>query len=380
MPRRESVRQLGLAARVVFLAAGLVAFGLLACSGSTPPILSCEPHGGITPDCRFQNPEDLVTSPSGQFILVSQLGDMEGARSGSLVAYAPATGAIEGLYPPAGAAPGGAEAIWGEAGCPPPDLTVFAPHGIDIERLDHGPHALYVINHGGRESVEMFEVRDSGTRVELVWRGCVLAPEQGYFNDLVVLRSGDFWVSQMFPRDAHVLWAALRMRFTGYAPGFAYHWNAEGGFRKVPGSEVKFANGIEKSPDERYLFLASYFGDEVVKIDSIAGERIGSAPVASPDNLTWSPTGELLAASHHASMADMLACRDLQEGSCGFRFQIVAIAPDDLTSRMLLDHAGPPLGAATVALPFGDHVYLGTFAGDRVARLDASILAPARQP
>jgi hypothetical protein len=36
------------------------------------------------------------------------------------------------------------------------------------------------------------------------------------------------------------------------------------------------------------------------------------------------------------------------------------------------------MGAATVALPFGDAVYLGTFAGDRIARVDASILARPR--
>ena len=362
--------------------------GLLAgCSGGAAPILTCEPAGGITPDCRFQNPEDLVASPAGGFILVSQFGDLEGRRAGSLVAYDPDTGAIAPLFPAAEAlAPHAAEPAadaasqaggWGEADCAPPPTELFSPHGIDIQRLDDGTHALYVINHGGRESIEMFEVVERDARVRLIWRGCVIAPAHGYFNDLVVLGNGDFWVSQMFPRHANVIWAALRMQFSGYSPGYAYHWSPAAGFTRMAGTDVKLANGVEKSADERYLYLNSYLGNELVKIDTRSGTRMGSASVSGPDNLAWSPTGELLVASHHASIADTLACQDIEAGNCGFRFQVIAIDPDTLATRVLLDHEGPPIGAATVALPFGDQVYLGTFAGDRIARFSAALLEPS---
>ena len=348
------------------------ALPLLAACGGAPQITSCEPADGITPDCRFQNPEDLVVSPQGQFILVSQMGDMEGDLPGSLVAFAPATGEVQPLFPATDSVQ--ATQGWGETACSPPER--FSPHGIHLEQLDSGAHALYVINHAARESVEMFEVLEDEQSLELVWRGCVLAPEHGYFNDLVVLRNGDFWVSQMFPRDANVIWAALRMQFTDYAPGYAYHWSPGGGFERLPGTDAKFANGIEKSADERHVFLNSYFGDELIKVDTVTGTRLGSVSVASPDNLSWSPSGELLVASHHASIPEMLACMDIDEGNCGFRFQIVAVNPETLDARVLLDHEGPPMGAATVALPFGDSVYLGTFAGDRISRVSATILAP----
>ena len=353
----------------VFIAVAAVAAG--GCSSEHPPIETCEPGDGLTPDCRFHNPEDLVPSPSGRFILVSQFGSMEGARPGNLAAYDPESGDIEILFPPEGAA--ASNGGWGDPACTPPAPAAFAPHGIDIDRLDDGAHALYVVNHGGRESVEMFEV-DDADQLTLTWRGCVLAPEEGNFNDLVVLRDGGFWVSQMYPRDANTLWTALRMRFTGYAPGFVYHWRPGEGFSRIPGTETKFANGVEKSDDERMLFVNSYFGNAVIKVDVERGEVIGSAEVSSPDNLAWSPEGSLLAASHHASIADTFACLELEEGSCGFRFQVVAIDSETMETRVLLDHAGPPMGAATVALPFGDSVYLGTFAGNRIARAPASIL------
>jgi hypothetical protein len=348
----------------------LASLGLLAACGGAPAITSCDPAAGITPDCRFQNPEDLATSPLGGFILISQMGGMAGERPGSLVSLAPASGEIRVLFPDPEAVqptPG-----WGDAACQPP--TEFAPHGIDIERLDSGADALYAINHAGRESVEMFEVLEFAEQVQLIWRGCVEAPDHGYFNDLVVLENGDFWVSQMFPRDANVIWTALRMLATSYAPGYAYHWSPAAGFVRIPGTAAQFANGIEKSADERYVFLNNYFGDEVMKVDVVTGARVSSAAVPGPDNLTWSPTGELLVASHDASIAETMACQNIDEGNCGFGFKIIAIDTDTMQPRVLLDHEGPPIGAATVALPFDGEVYLGTFAGDRIARVSASIL------
>jgi hypothetical protein len=352
------------------LAAAIGALCLLGACGGAPPITSCEPAAGITPDCRFQDPEDIVVSPEGQFLLVSQMGGMEGERPGTLVSLAPATGTIEVLFPRVGRVM--ATQGWGDPACAPPAL--FAPHGIDIERLDSGVNALYAVNHGVRESIEMFEVLEEPDDVRLIWRGCVVAPDHGFFNDLVVLRNGDFWVSQMYPRGANAIWTVLRMQFTDHAPGYAYHWSPGGGFARIAGSDAKFANGVEKSQDERYLFLNSYFGDEVIKVDTVSGNRIGSAAAQRPDNLSWSPTGELLVASHRASIPDSLACMDLQEGSCGFGFQILAVDTQTMQPRVLLDHEGPPMGAATVAVPLGDQVYLGTFAGDRIARVDAGIL------
>lgn len=365
-PNRD--RPFGLAAAVLLAALG-------GCSSETPPITGCEPAAGMTPDCRFANPEDLAPAPGGRFLLVSQFGAMDGSRPGSLVAYDPADGTIEQLFP-AASPPSPADAEWGDPACPPP--AEFTPHGIDVEQRIDGRHALYAVNHGGRESIEMFEAAaDDAGRVRLTWRGCVLAPEQGYFNDVVVLRDGGFWVSQMYPRDANALWTVLRMQLTGYEPGFVYRWTRDGGFQPIPGTETAFANGVEKSADERFLYMNSYFGDAVHKVDVERGRVVASASVASPDNVTWSADGELLVASHHAGLTDVLACQELAEGSCGFRFQIVAVDPETMTARVLLDHAGAPMGAATVALPFGDAVYLGTFAGDRITRVPAAMLTAA---
>ena len=49
--------------------------------------------------------------------------------------------------------------------CPgPPDELGFSPHGLNAVRVKDGGTELYVVNHGGRESIEFF-------RVCAGWRG-----------------------------------------------------------------------------------------------------------------------------------------------------------------------------------------------------------------
>lgn len=341
-----------------------------------PLIESCTAAAGFTVDCRFRNPEDIVESPRGDALIVSEFGRLDGAGPpGRIVAYRPreagGDGAIVPLFPLAaatsapGVTPTTSAVSWGDPRCTPPDARRFSPHGLDLEQLDSGEFALYVVSHGARESIEMFEVV-SDPVLALRWRGCVEGPPEANFNDVVVLRDGGFWVSQSFPRSANTVIAGLKMRYAGATPGFAYRWSTARGFERIAGTDVAYANGIEKSLDERTLYLNAYFGNRMVVVDVARGERLGEVSVPGPDNLTWSPDGRLLVASHLASTADLLRCLDLERGQCGFGFQIVAIDPQTLTSEVQLQHRGPPMGAVTVARPYRGRLYLGTFAGDRL--------------
>lgn len=355
----------------------LMLAGLATLAGCGAPLIeSCTATAGFSVDCRFSNPEDIVESPLGDALIVSEFGRLDGTGpSGRIVAYRPreagGDGAILSLFPLAAATgeplPASSATLpaWGDPGCAPPDPARFSPHGIDLERLDSGAFALYVVTHGARESIEMFEVMTEPA-LALRWRGCVEGPSEANFNDVVVLRDGGFWVSQSFPRSANTVVAGLRMRYLGATPGFAYRWSAGRGFERVSGTDVAYANGIEKSADERTLYLNGYFGNRMIVVDVMKGTRIGEVGVPGPDNLSWSPDGRLLVASHRASTIDLLRCLGLENGQCGFGFQVVAVDPVSLTAEVLLAHLGPPMGAVTVARPFRGRLYLGTFAGDRI--------------
>lgn len=362
------------------LAVLVVAGGLSACT--TPELVGCAPAGGLSADCRFENPEDLAVSPAGGALIVSEMGRGSiDSRQGRLVAYRPgaagARGELEPLWPrpatvskdavPADAVPADALASAGDPRCPALPPGELAPHGIDLGRLDDGRDLLYVVNHARRESIEIFAVRDDGRAISLQYAGCVLAPPEATFNDVVALRDGGFRVSSSFPSSDNTIIAGLRMRYGRYRPGFAWEWRPGRGYSRIAGSEVAYANGIEQSPDERYVYLNGYFENVVAKIDTQSGTRVAAAKVIGPDNVTWSADGRLLVASQHASTFDLLKCLRITRGACGFRFEIVELDPESMTTRTLIDHEGAPFGAATVAVPFGDRLYLGTFAGDRIA-------------
>lgn len=334
--------------------------GLLAgCGSDLTPVLGCEDGAGIRVDCQFQNPEDLALAPDGR-IIVSQFGGLTGELPGNLAFYEPETRSLEVAFPavPAG---GGLGAEWGEADCPLPDPAAFSPHGIDLEQRSDGRWQLAVVNHGGRESVELLELLADGA---LAWRGCVLAPEDAYFNDVVLLRGGGFWVTHMFPKDSG-LWSFIKSGF-GMDTGWVYAWSPVSGFSKLPGSDAPFPNGIEKSPDERFAYLNSYSGQGLRKIEAATGALAAARKLTRLDNSTWAEDGRLLVASHPGGFTESAHCQNLPQGACGMPFAIFSLDPQDLSGDVLMAHEGAPMGGVTVALERRGVLFLGTFAGDRV--------------
>jgi DNA-binding beta-propeller fold protein YncE len=344
---------------------------LASCGGGPEPIVGCDDAPGIHPICGFQNPEDLAVLPGGAALLVSEFGAMDGTKSGSLSVFEIATESRRPLFPAggAGARPEVASGPrWGEPDCPPPSAA-FSPHGIDLAERPGGGLQLLVVNHGGRESIELFEVIPEGTSARLEWRGCALPPEQAFLNDVVALPDGGFLVTHMQPKREGIaaFWQIVR-GLAGFDTGHVYEWQPDTGFRVASGTEAPFPNGIEVSPDGGTIYLDVYLGSEVRKIDRKTGELLARAEVEQPDNVTWGDDGRLLVASHTAGLGEMMACGDLEQGACGFEFQIVSLDPETLESRVVVKHAGAPMGAGTVAVQVGRDLYVGSFAGDRIAR------------
>lgn len=341
----------------------LVVLLLSACGNnedSPTPVLGCEASGNMTPDCRFQNPEDFALVPGTDQLIVSEFGSMDGSKPGALSAYSLNDNAIHSLFP----VDHDDSRDWGDSHCEPPAQDSFAPHGIDLQQRDDGKLMLLVVNHGGRESIEFFEVTPPA---EVSWKGCVEAPTHAWFNDIVGSANGGFWATHMMPKDDQT-WVTIKGVF-GFDTGFVYRWDPDGGFSKVIGSDGAFPNGIEKSEDEQYLFINMYLGGEVRKLALATGEVVAMTKASGPDNVTWSQDGYLLVASHTAGMSELMACQEVKKGACGYEYEIVRVDPDDMSRSTLVKHRGAPLGGVTVATDTGSELVLGTFAGDRLVRM-----------
>lgn len=363
-------------------ALSICAFGWVGCASPAPVILDCAPAGLLTPICGAENPEDLVAVPGSDWLIASQMAGREGAP-GTLVALRPGDSRWLRLHPLedsalAPPAPSG-DARWGDPSCPgSPAAAHFAPHGIDLAQRSGEAPNLLVVNHGGRESVEFFELTAQATgEPALRWRGCVELPAGTLPNDVAALPDAGFAVTNMAParEGLSAWWSGLRMAL-GWTTGNVLEWLPDSGWRGVAGSESSGPNGIAAAPDGETLFVAEYGSGRIQRVARHGGRVAHSAPLAfKPDNLSWSAEGQLLAAGQAAPLSAILGCFEMEAGSCGLPFGIAALDPDSLAVLRRFDHAGTAgIGAVTVALSRGERLYLGSFRGDRVAWIPSSAL------
>ena len=332
------------------------------CAADLPPIVGCEPVADIRPVCDMQTPEDIAAVPDGRHLLLAHFSGME-TGTGSLSLFDTQTEQLRTLFPPQESVLNYDGAEWGQADCPAPDWEIFRPHGTHLRQLADGRWRYLVVNHGGRESVEMFELTLAGGDSSLSWRGCVLAAQDTRMNDVVGLSNGDLIFSRMLSTGGNI---EFFLSTLGVDSGDLWRWNKETGLRILPGTEAAQPNGLEISADERFVFANMYFEKEIWKVDVDSGETVAVGEVAYVDNSAWGTDGRLWLVSHTGSPMEMLSCLNHQAQTCGASFEIVAMDPGTMQTELVFSHSGPPMGAATVAVPQGNRVYMGSFVGDRM--------------
>lgn len=345
---------------------------LAGCVDDEMHISGCEAIGEIQPVCGMQSPEDIAALPDGRHLLLAHFGGM-GDGSGSLALFDTRTENITPLFPTAGGVLDTADPGWGEAACKAPSLQRFSPHGTHLHQLEDGRWRYLIVNHGGRESIEMFELLGQGADSTLAWRGCVLAGPDTFVNDVVGLSNGDFIYTRMLHTRSTL---EQLLSVAGKNTGDLWRWNRESGLRVLPGTEANQPNGIEIAPDERHVFANMYFTRELWKVDVDTGEVVATAPVAHGDNSAWGSDGRLWVVTHPEGIVNLLSCFEVQSEPCGARFEIIAVNPETMATESLFIHRGAPMGAATIAVPQAGRVYMGSFTGDRLISVPDFSVAP----
>ena len=336
-------------------------------AGQLGPITTCEPLGAAKPICGFQNPEDLVVLPGEHAILVSEYGGMEGGTPGRLSLLVLDTEERRELF--SGGDADAATPVWGDPACPGPPGPAFSPHGIHLSAREDGSLQLLAVQHGGRESVEFFEVAGSQREWHVMWRGCVAAPDDAWLNSVAALPGGGFVTTKMITRQIGRLDLSATIA-RGPRSGHVLEWLPGRGFEVLSGSEGEMPNGIEASTDGRLVFVNVNGGGHVRRIVRETGEvaetaRLGQ--LGGLDNARWAPDGRLLVAS--LGGPGMAICRTLESGACPAEFRILAVDPESLEAEELYRNQGPPMGAGTGMVLVGQELFVGSFAGDRILRV-----------
>ncbi|GAB5452521.1 MAG: hypothetical protein Hals2KO_28490 [Halioglobus sp.] len=344
------------------LLAAPILLALAACSSSLPPITDCEPRGDIKPVCGMQTPEDIAALADGRHLLLAHFGHM-GEMSGSISLFDTRSASLTPLYPLPASAPTEVEALWGDSECTEPPGDSIGPHGTHLHQLEDGRWRYLVVNHGDREAVELFELLPAGSQSRLIWRGCVLAYEDTMMNDVVGLDNGDLVYTRMFHASDSL---AMLKSALGFSTGELWRWNAQTGLRPLDKTSAAQPNGLEIDASNEYVYANMYMEQQVWQVRLSDGEVTARYDIPNADNSAWGSDGRLWVTTHTMGVVDILSCFDTPGQPCPGSFEIIALDPGTGEFASVFRHQGAPMGAATVAVPQGNRVYMGSFVGDRM--------------
>ncbi|MDG2307712.1 MAG: SMP-30/gluconolactonase/LRE family protein [Candidatus Binatia bacterium] len=320
------------------------------------PRAACDAADALRTVCGFENPEDLAVAVKRDAVIISQMRRDE--TGGSLASWNPSEpGATATHLWPQAYTPGvDSGPAAGDPSCPPPSPADFAPHGIYL-----APSGLYVVNHGGRESVELFGLSGKGGSLAARWLGCIELPAGTSANDVVVGPQGEVVVSNMSAPGA-LLTASLQSQI-GMNTGDVLLWRAGEGWEHVPNTAARMPNGVEISADGKHLYFAESGAGRVVRVDRDGTNRTEIPLEGRPDNLTWTADGRLLVATHRSSF-ELVGC--LRGASCRSGWDVFEIDPQTGSVDRVLGHDGSRLGAVASAHAVDDKLYLSAVFDDRI--------------
>jgi len=342
---------------------GWLAFMLLlgfsdASAGEQP----CESSGGLQFVCGPKNAEDLVLVPGSHWIISSGL-----AEGASFYQIDSRNGAWRPLAFDVKADPA-------FAGCAaPPAVATFHSHGLSIRESGRGISRLHVVGHGARESIEIFDVTVGANGPSVTWKGCVLMPDGLAANSVAAFADGTIIATVLLMPGKSFLDSVMKR-----PTGAVYVWKpGSKGFVPVAGTELPGNNGIEVAADGREFYVVSSGLQTVVAFShsNPARKLRSTQPLPfTPDNVHRGSDGRLYTGGMANDVPecggvpgpehDLARLASCPRGSMGaaidartFEHEIIIATP-----------AVPVFSNATMVLPVGQQVWMGTFSGDRIAR------------
>ncbi|HET6564201.1 MAG TPA: SMP-30/gluconolactonase/LRE family protein, partial [Xanthomonadales bacterium] len=164
----------------------------------------------------------------------------------------------------------------------------------------------------------------------------------------------------------------------GRNTGAVFRWSpGDSGFIEIEGTGLPYANGIELSEDEQEFYVASSGLFTVTAYSNTNPARKLRQTVELdilPDNLHWDAdgllvTGGLNRADTGCGTVDHSNEFSLEEfAACPRPFTILTVDPQTMEVKTLASGpANANFSNITMAVTVGNELWIGTFAGDRLA-------------
>jgi hypothetical protein len=248
-----------------------------------------------------------------------------------------------------------------------------------------GRSTLYVVGHGGREAIEIFDVDANGEAPVLTWRGCVLTPDGMEANSVAALADGSLLVTIPLLTDVPIAEAMM-----GVDTGGVFSWSpGDAAMVPVAGTQLPYANGIEVSADGREFYVASSGLFNVTAYSNTnPAEVLRRATEFGfvPDNLHMAADGRLITAGldlHGTACGEFKRSLEfsLEEfAACPRPFTVVAVDPQTMQVEVVATGpANPKFSNITMAVEVNDELWIGSFASDRIAYRSKTDADPSRR-
>lgn len=360
-------------ARPVVLALAMITTTAINAGAAASP--ACAPDLELDYVCGAPKPEDLIEIPGTRWLIAS--GFAEGA--GLKLVDRPARSLTRWFNGSTGQIAFDKQQF---PDCPGPlDANLFNARGLSLRQMAKNRWRLLVINHGGRQSIEAFDITTGEDPPVLRWRGCMPMPGNQVGNAVASFADGTV-IATVLTRPGTTIADFVNGRTTGAV------WQLRPGartFTLLTGTQLPGNNGLEVDPDNRHFYVIAFGWHAVLVYD----RSDTSAPVARidaadfmPDNIHWSGSQLLIAGMR------------LDEPACGGLRQVVDGVADpmlchrgwvvgkvDLTARRIATIAygtpQPGFSGLSSAVIAGDELWLGSFQADRLAIVRGWQAAPS---
>jgi len=316
--------------------------------------------------CGARHVEDLVVVPDTEFLIGGgAIGP--GSPSGSLYCFDMKRRTAERLTPDTSRPP------WSEYSAGPAnlDLSVFDPHGVAIRSEAGQASLLYVVNHGGRESIEIFQldVETGPGPLRLTWIGGLVFPDGVSGNAVTPLLDGGLAATKFFDtRKSSFPEQVIGREKTGWV----YRWHPRKGFDVIPGTEGSGNNGVDTTADGKWLFVNLWAEQKILRVDLDGIEDPVTVPIDfMPDNIHRMADGKFLIAGHISTPEILFAGK---REHCPVDWAVAILDPRNMGIEYILWEKGnPTFSDATGAVQVGDQIWISTYRGDRIAIADLAL-------
>lgn len=296
------------------------------------------------------NPEDLFAIPDQSWVIVCSMASP--SNSGKIYAVHKEDQEIVLLFDSKALTEGSLET-----------LRTFSPHGIYMTKETANSYQLYVINHGIRECVEIFQVDFEQAVPRIHWENTLPIPEQVWANGLVVDSQKNIYLTSMYdPRDKDFLAKFNRQEPTGQI----WKWSKLNAWEPFGNQKFSGPNGIGIAANEDRLYLSEWAGQQLHQL-SIPNKVVINSIALNflPDNIRWSNTGKLLIAGQRGIPKEVFLSKGIS--ATNIYFSVIEVDPSLEVVERSIDAGDREFANATVAVDLGKSYWIGCVENNKIA-------------